>query len=574
MKILKRHIAGVMLIALLFFGFPTVQAAARTKQSTNVDGYLYSRFFPAAICADGADETTLEVVTVGKLTKEVSVYWGSHNATWLRMYDDASHGDRISGDGIFSLNHLTYRISSVRAFYQTDMADLGVQVRLIKTTDDTVLTWERLGMVDRSIFYPSIRLGKGDYATRSAFFIADSAQEIFSGYPVTEIECGVSVFPAAYQKLYSYFPDVFDFLVVMPATRLVQPNMYVERVPYCIMVRNEAKNIGVPVFDETAKYHSAGRLRSVIYHSFGMPAILEHELGHTWGMRLGMQAGIVDGVVGVNARYGHWVAETDINGQMNAFINGCTLQDNSDGTWKLKPQDRYHFPYSPLELYVMGLIPASQVPSVHLLKKINTSDPMRVTADSVSTWTIAQLITLEGGERVPSVATSQKNFRAAFIVVSDRSFSFAEMAYFSAMADYFASDAPGTSYTMPFETATGNRATLDATLPGMEVLGLAESAAKASGLANNILSDNYPNPFNPSTTIQFHLQAFAHVTLAIYNLRGESVRTLLDGWFGPGDHSVEWDGLNDAKQTIAGGVYMYVAKAGSVRDARKMLLLR
>ena len=153
------------------------QVIESPKGPVSMDGYLYSRFFPAAIRADGADETALEVVTGGGVVKEVSVFWGSHNPTWLRLYDDASHGDRIRGDGIFSLNHLTYSLSNVRAFYETDMADLGVHVRLIYTTGDTVQQSERLGLVDRSLSYPFTRLGKGCHATRSTFFITDSTHD-------------------------------------------------------------------------------------------------------------------------------------------------------------------------------------------------------------------------------------------------------------------------------------------------------------------------------------------------------------------------------------------------------------
>jgi hypothetical protein len=127
---------------------------------------------------------------------------------------------------------------------------------------------------------------------------------------------------------------------------------------------------------------------------------------------------------------------------------------------------------------------------------------------------------------------------------------------------------------MPFETATGNRATLDATLPGMELLGINDPAINRPGPEDYILINNYPNPFNPSTAIKFHLPAMAFVNLAIHNIRGEKIRTLVDRWCDSGDHIVEWDGLNDAKQSVAGGVYIYMVRTGTGIESKKMLLLR
>jgi len=72
---------------------------------------------------------------------------------------------------------------------------------------------------------------------------------------------------------------------------------------------------------------------------------------------------------------------------------------------------------------------------------------------------------------------------------------------------------------------------------------------------------NYPNPFNPSTTIRFSLPVPAQVHLIIYNVYGQLVRTLRDQRFGTGYHQVVWDGRDDAGKPVASGVYFLQMRA-------------
>jgi len=88
------------------------------------------------------------------------------------------------------------------------------------------------------------------------------------------------------------------------------------------------------------------------------------------------------------------------------------------------------------------------------------------------------------------------------------------------------------------------------------------------------LHNNYPNPFNPATTIEFDLPVSGKVNLKIYNLLGEEVATLLEEELIAGRHSVIWDGLNNAQITVSSGVYFYWIKTGSFNAVKKMLLIR
>jgi|GEM_PF-6825151 len=88
------------------------------------------------------------------------------------------------------------------------------------------------------------------------------------------------------------------------------------------------------------------------------------------------------------------------------------------------------------------------------------------------------------------------------------------------------------------------------------------------------LNQNYPNPFNPSTTITYSLSRSEMVNLEVYNTSGQKVQTLISVRKPAGNHSVKWDGNNNAGEPVASGVYYYQLKAGTFSATRKLLLLR
>jgi hypothetical protein len=88
------------------------------------------------------------------------------------------------------------------------------------------------------------------------------------------------------------------------------------------------------------------------------------------------------------------------------------------------------------------------------------------------------------------------------------------------------------------------------------------------------LHQNYPNPFNPTTTIKYDLKQTSEVSLKIYNLLGQEVRTLVNASEEAGFKNVVWDGLNNSGQRVASGVYIYHIQAGNFIEARKMILMK
>ena len=89
------------------------------------------------------------------------------------------------------------------------------------------------------------------------------------------------------------------------------------------------------------------------------------------------------------------------------------------------------------------------------------------------------------------------------------------------------------------------------------------------------LADNFPNPFNPATTIQYALPQAADVELTVYNVVGQPVRTLVAEHQSAGRYAVEWDATNDSGHSLSSGMYFYHLQAGGeFRGVKKMLLIK
>jgi hypothetical protein len=91
--------------------------------------------------------------------------------------------------------------------------------------------------------------------------------------------------------------------------------------------------------------------------------------------------------------------------------------------------------------------------------------------------------------------------------------------------------------------------------------------------SESILS-NYPNPFNPETTINYSLKENSKVSLNIYNIKGQKVNTLVNEMISAGEHSVIWDGRDSNGNRVGSGIYFYKLKVGDFQKIKKMILLK
>ena len=272
------------------------------------------------------------------------------------------------------------------------------------------------------------------------------------------------------QKFYNYFGDNYDFLAVVYVPMRNENRFFMS-------VRHDAQGIGTQPLNRTAEYGSKGRLLGIVqfplHTLFDLGATAtSHEIGHQWinflaGPKLPQFQGVVP----------HWPISSLANG-----IMGYQCCNNSQGLqfpYTFVPQANGNYlvrntgvsqSFNDMELYLMGLLPASQVG-----KHFVFPDQKREVKNG-ETWANAIPFTVDDvikayGPRVPEYGKAQTKFRIATIVVSPSLLSPSEMAFFEYFAarggsksemDYSAGHASGK--TLPFYLATGKRGCLITTL--------------------------------------------------------------------------------------------------------------
>jgi len=102
----------------------------------------------------------------------------------------------------------------------------------------------------------------------------------------------------------------------------------------------------------------------------------------------------------------------------------------------------------------------------------------------------------------------------------------------------------------------------------VSTVGVDDVSAVLTGISN------YPNPFNPNTTISFSLKSNAKVELAVYNTKGQLVKTLVNSKLSAGNHSYNWNGVDDQNKPVGSGLYLYKVKTADSETIRKMLLVK
>ncbi len=85
---------------------------------------------------------------------------------------------------------------------------------------------------------------------------------------------------------------------------------------------------------------------------------------------------------------------------------------------------------------------------------------------------------------------------------------------------------------------------------------------------------NYPNPFNPTTTISFDLASESNVNITVYNVKGQKVKQLVNDQLSAGQHSIVWNGKDNNNKSVASGLYFYKISTGKSTSMKKMLLLK
>gem|GEM_PF-1621179 len=206
----------------------------------------------------------------------------------------------------------------------------------------------------------------------------------------------------------------------------------------------------------------------------------------------------------------------------------------------------------------------------------------RITCNTKLTQTLPVAVieghVLEGGTRLPLDSVKVEALERGFtqFVPSGARYTFRFMPDSPPPPDSccatIAVDAPGRRpdtlvVCIPYGTVT----TLDIELWPV-ASGLAQGQTPSLAPRLSLLS--YPNPFNPQTTLTFVVPTAAAVRLAIYDVRGRLVRTLVNKKDNPGEHTVTWDGRDEGGVQVGSGVYLARLQAGKDMQTRKIVLLK
>ena len=88
------------------------------------------------------------------------------------------------------------------------------------------------------------------------------------------------------------------------------------------------------------------------------------------------------------------------------------------------------------------------------------------------------------------------------------------------------------------------------------------------------MHNDYPNPFNPITTLRYDLPENGHVNITIYDMLGRQVKTLVNQRQDAGYRSIIWNDTNDYGKPVSAGIYLYQIQAGEYMQTKKMVLLK
>ena len=232
------------------------------------------------------------------------------------------------------------------------------------------------------------------------------------------------------KKIYTKFEDAFDFIFFLYNTSGEEFSYGGFSYP----INRNISGIGRENVDISSRFGTNGKLRNVNHLTLRTSLFSEgpflHELAHHWGAAyIGQEYATPNGTYGTES---HW-GTTDINGVLGGF-DYSTLERNVDNNPKkyratCSRSKKWGFDgfsqelsseyFAPMELYLMGLIPASEVPDMHVFKNVKIEDYSGTFyADSEITYTIEDFIA-KYGERVPDYQSSQKDFRALVVVVTN-----------------------------------------------------------------------------------------------------------------------------------------------------------
>jgi hypothetical protein len=264
-------------------------------------------------------------------------------------------------------------------------------------------------------------------------------------------------------KVYLHFQDVFDFILFTSRQTTIPSGSY---AGIHIGARNDTQGIGLPIYDKASAFGSAGRLQAGIHLTYdgglsGGPSL--HEIMHRWGNFLQSVPSVSSahwGYSSVGGQLGGWQPGSleSLGGDQYRVRNPVSGQYGSFGTIA---NGGNSLPFSELELYLMGMIPATGLHDVQIANDFEWLDMNagRFRASSITTVPMSAVIATDGA-RIPDHLSSQKDFRAMHVILVKEPVENAAWARYDKDVYLFSLNGSDNQSLFNFWEATGGRATL------------------------------------------------------------------------------------------------------------------
>ncbi|MEM7802854.1 MAG: choice-of-anchor X domain-containing protein [Chloroflexota bacterium] len=432
-----------------------------------------AHFSPFAVKADGSESSTL-LVTLAETAQSVSIqvpgasiyaYLDGSQLSFgdrIELYDDGSNGDAVANDNIWSRGGFTHSSEFV------DPGDLTP----FHLYDLTITTAESVSVVDVWGSHTLMLVAVSPEEVTAPLDVAPQSLQVGT-HAYNSYASGAENLLASSERdglvsisndLFSYLEgDDIDFILVFPTTYL-ENGAFGRAYP----VMNSDQHTGRGIYDFTAEFGSPGALKQAIVMNFtGTNGPTLHEIMHQWAA-----FGLSDLGFHSCGSGSHWGRVGVGRGQLGGF-DPTTLVDNGDGTYTVGSHSGFanggdSVVYADIEMYLMGMIPASEVDPIPVPINIDCDSLVSVdggiqfAADGIREVTIEEIQAALGGARLPTSDTAQKAFKVAFVAVSDGPLSPTELAVFNSRAQILSGEL-GSSFLNSFPDATNNLGSIDTT---------------------------------------------------------------------------------------------------------------
>ena len=410
---------------------------------------------PGVIRADGVETFRVEV-EVPRAVNGVTIdlFPGApllpSNSGTITLVDDGQNGDRVAHDGIYTSSEFWYDTS--RPWWPLSQHLPGSPESVNRTDIGDIFIHETDGTVNQMLGRAMVGLLRADVQDVVATEIApdmvttehlinvstehrDTQRLLRGGSNVGAVPQRLS------NRIYQEFPDDFDFLNTFStnkiefAPRLTSANFHAGIHGF---VKKDFTGNSVTPFDFTEAYGSDGRLQAInvvdVYDRGMNSANLTHEMIHQWSGGVDLSLPISNG------------SHFDYRSSVGSLLGGQQWTDNGDGTFTVNMQEGRNGAThaAPLDLYMMGLIDAADVPDMFKLKDdvpFNPfTDPIIDSADIEAVVTIEDIIAIHG-PRTPGPGNVQTDFNLGFVAEShNRLLTATELTYYDIFAAHYTSD--------------------------------------------------------------------------------------------------------------------------------------